>query len=53
MTHGMDDHRWQIEELFKVTKQYLRLDRSQIQSYNGFCVHFAMVMLYDNLAWRQ
>jgi hypothetical protein len=47
-------HRWQIEGFFKVAKQYLRLDRSQIQSYDGFCAHFALVMMaYDILAWQQ
>ncbi|ARY93007.1 transposase [Lacticaseibacillus casei] len=46
--------RWQIEGYFKVAKQYLRLDRSQIQNYDGLCGHLAMVMTsYDLLAWRQ
>lgn len=50
----MYGHRWQIEGFFKVAKQYLRLDRSQIQSYDGFCAHFALVMMaYDILAWQQ
>lgn len=44
----MYGRRWQIEGFFKVAKQYLRLDRSQIQSYDGFCAHFALVMMaYD------
>lgn len=46
--------RWQIEGYFKVAKQYLRLDRSQIQNYDGLCGHLALVMTsYDLLAWRQ
>ena len=50
----MYGRRWQIEGFFKVAKQYLRLDRSQIQSYDGFCAHFALVMMaYDILAWQQ
>ncbi|QVI34128.1 transposase [Lacticaseibacillus chiayiensis] len=36
--------RWQIEGYFKVAKQYLRLERSQIQNYDGLCGHLAMVM---------
>nr|WP_259686952.1 transposase [Lactobacillus helveticus] len=27
--------RWQIENYFKVAKQYLRLDKSQVQNYDG------------------
>ncbi|WP_260302928.1 IS4 family transposase, partial [Schleiferilactobacillus harbinensis] len=50
----MYGRRWQIEGYFKVGKQYLRLDKSQIQSYDGLCGHMAMVMLtYTILAWQQ
>ncbi|MFD1125404.1 transposase [Lentilactobacillus raoultii] len=46
--------RWQIENYFKFAKQYLRLDKSQIQSYDGLCGHLAVVMLaYDLLAWQE
>lgn len=46
--------RWQIENYFKVAKQYLRLDKSQIQSYDGFCGHLALVMtVYSLLAWQE
>lgn len=30
---------WQIEGYFNIAKQYLRLDRSQVQSYGGLCAH--------------
>lgn len=50
----MYGRRWQIEGYFKVAKQYLRLDKSQIQSYDGLCGHLAVVMMtYDLLAWQQ
>lgn len=50
----MYGRRWQIEGYFKIAKQYLRLDRSQVQSYDGLCAHIAVVMMaYDILAWRQ
>lgn len=43
--------RWQIENYFKVAKQYLRLDKSQVQNYDGLCGHLAIVMMtYDLLA---
>jgi hypothetical protein len=46
--------RWQIEGYFKIAKQYLRLDRSQVQNYDGLCAHIAVSMMaYDILAWRQ
>ncbi|MDF7638755.1 hypothetical protein PT285_05005 [Lactobacillus sp. ESL0791] len=47
-------HRWQIETYFKAAKQYLALDKSQIQSYDGQCGYFAvMALTYDLLAERQ
>lgn len=46
--------RWQIEGYFKVAKQYLQFDKTQIQSYDGLCGHLAMVQLsYDLLALEQ
>lgn len=46
--------RWQIECYFKVAKQYLQFDQTQIQSYDGLCGHLAMVVLsYDILALSQ
>lgn len=46
--------RWQIEGYFKVAKQYLHFDQTQIQSYNGLCGHMALVMMsYDILALAQ
>ncbi len=41
----MYGRRWQIEGFFKVAKLYLRIDHSQIQNYDGFCAHFALVMI--------
>lgn len=32
--------RWQIEGYFKVAKQYLQFDKTQIQSYDGLCGQF-------------
>lgn len=50
----MYGRRWQIECYFKVAKQYLQFDQTQIQSYDGLCGHLAMVMLsYDILALTQ
>lgn len=50
----MYGRRWQIEGYFKIAKQYLRLDKSQIQSYDDLCGHLAVVMItYDLLAWQQ
>ncbi|MFC6163710.1 transposase, partial [Lactiplantibacillus dongliensis] len=50
----MYGRRWQIECYFKVAKQYLQFDQTQIQSYDGLCGHLAMVMLsYDILALSQ
>ncbi|WP_353989684.1 transposase [Pediococcus argentinicus] len=50
----MYGRRWQIECYFKVAKQYLQFDQTQIQSYDGLCGHLAMVMLsYDILALAQ
>lgn len=46
--------RWQIETFFKAAKQYLTLDKSQIQSYDGKCGYFAITALtYELLAWQQ
>ncbi|WEV40390.1 transposase [Lactobacillus sp. ESL0681] len=46
--------RWQIETYFKAAKQYLALDKSQIQSYDGQCGYFAITALtYDLLAWQE
>lgn len=46
--------RWQIETYFKAAKQYLALDRSQIQSYDGQCGYLAVTMItYDLLAWQE
>ena len=35
--------RWQIEGYFKVAKQYLQFDKTQIQKYDGLCGHLAIV----------
>jgi hypothetical protein len=46
--------RWQIETYFKAAKQYLALNRSQIQSYDGQCGYIAVTMItYDLLAWQE
>ena len=46
--------RWQIENYFKAAKQYLRLDQTQIQDYDGLCAHMCLSMMtYDLLAWQQ
>lgn len=50
----MYGRRWQIEGYFKVAKQYLQFDKTQIQNYDGLCGHMAMVILgYDILALHQ
>ena len=50
----MYGRRWQIEGYFKVAKQYLQFDQTQIQSYDGLCGHMALVMMsYDILALAQ
>lgn len=50
----MYGRRWQIEGYFKVAKQYLQFDKTQIQSYDGLCGHLAIVALaYDILALSQ
>lgn len=47
----MYGRRWQIEGYFKVAKQYLQFDQTQIQSYDGL---WALVMMsYDVLALAQ
>lgn len=46
--------RWSIETYFKASKQYLALDKSQIQSYDGQCGYYAATALtYDLLAWQE
>lgn len=46
--------RWQIKTYFKTAKQYLALDKSQIQSYDGQCGYIAVTALtYDHLAWQE
>ena len=46
--------RWQIETYFKTSKQYLALDKSQVQSYNGQCGYIAVTAItYDLLAWQE
>lgn len=46
--------RWRIEGYFKVAKQYLQFDHTQIQSYDGLCGHMAIVLMgYDILALAQ
>lgn len=50
----MYGRRWQIESYFKVAKQYLQFDKTQIQSYDGLCGHLAIVALaYDMLSLSQ
>ncbi|WP_156408647.1 transposase, partial [Ligilactobacillus acidipiscis] len=50
----MYGRRWQIESYFKVAKQYLQFDKTQIQSYDGLCGHLSIVALsYDILALSQ
>jgi len=46
--------RWQIEGYFKVAKQYLQFDQTQIQNYDGLCGHLAITAIaYDLLALQQ
>ena len=46
--------RWQIETYFKAAKQFLALNRSRIQSYDGQCGYVAVTMItYDLLAWQE
>lgn len=46
--------RWQIETYFKTSKQYLALDKSQVQSYDGRCGYIAVTAItYDLLAWQE
>ena len=46
--------RWQIETYFKTAKQYLALDKPQIQNYDGQCGYIAVTALtYDPLAWQE
>ena len=50
----MYGRRWQIEGYFKVAKQYLRFDATQVRGYDGLCAHMVMVMMsYDLLALCQ
>ncbi|WP_427859964.1 transposase [Liquorilactobacillus sicerae] len=37
--------RWQIENYFKVAKQYLQFNQTQIQNYDSLCGRMAMVMM--------
>lgn len=46
--------RWQIKTYFKTAKQYLALDKSQVQSYDGQCGYIAVTAItYDLLAWQE
>ncbi len=46
--------RWQIEGYFKLAKQYLQFDKTQIQRYDGLCGHLAVIVLaYDILGLNQ
>lgn len=46
--------RWQIETYFKAAKQFLALNSSRIQSYDGQCGYVAVTMItYDLLAWQK
>lgn len=46
--------RWQIETYFKTSKQYLALDKSQVQSYDGQCGYIAVTAItYDLLVWQE
>lgn len=46
--------RWQIKTYFKTSKQYLTLDKSQAQSYDGQCGYIAVTAItYDLLAWQE
>lgn len=50
----MYGRRQQIVGYFKVSKQYLQFDKTQIQNYDGLCDHLAIVSLaYDILALAQ
>lgn len=45
--------RWQIETYFKTYKQYLALDKSQVQSYDGQCGYIAVTAITYDLLARQ
>lgn len=46
--------RWQIETYFKTVKQYLRLNKSQIQNYDGQVAQVTITALtYAFLAWQE
>lgn len=46
--------RWSIETYFKIAKQYLRLNKSQIQSYDGQVAQITVTaMTYILLAWQE
>lgn len=46
--------RWSIETYFKTAKQYLRLNKSQIQSYDGQVAQITVTaMTYILLAWQE
>ncbi len=46
--------RWSIETYFKTAKQYLRLNKSQIQNYDGQVAQITITALtYILLAWQE
>lgn len=48
------NRRWSIETYFKTAKQYLRLNKSQIQSYDGQVAQITITaMTYILLAWQE
>ena len=48
------ERRWSIETYFRAAKQYLRLDKTQSQSYDGQCGYMAITVLtYQLLAWQE
>ena len=48
------NRRWSIETYFKTAKQYLRLNKSQIQSYDGQVAQITVTaMTYLLLAWQE
>ena len=50
----MYSRRWFIETYFKTAKQYLRLNKSQIQSYDGQVAQITVTaMTYILLAWQE
>ena len=48
------NRRWSIETYFKTAKQYLRLNKSQIQSYDGQVAQITITALtFILLAWQE